>query len=89
VRKQDNTEAVSGVGDEAYFHNNSDRYAELYVKVGERALTLQASGQGRDRIVEAQRREAGEGAHRQDGLSEGRLPVQTRTWRVGTIPGTA
>jgi hypothetical protein len=46
VRKQDNTEAVSGVGDEAYFHNNSDRYAELYVKVGERARTLQASGQG-------------------------------------------
>ena len=46
VRGQDDTEAVSGVGDEAYFHNNSDRYAELYVKVGERVLTLQASGEG-------------------------------------------
>ena len=46
VRAQDNTESVSGVGDEAYFHNNRDRYAELYVKVGERALTLQASGEG-------------------------------------------
>lgn len=46
VRAQDDTEAVSGVGDAAYFHNNSDAYAELYVKVGERVLTLQASGQG-------------------------------------------
>lgn len=46
VRGQDHTEAVSGVGDAAYFHNNSDRYAELYVKVGERVLTLQASGEG-------------------------------------------
>ena len=46
VRAQDQTEAVSGVGDEAYFHNNRDRYAELYVKAGDRALTLQASGEG-------------------------------------------
>ncbi|MEX2125336.1 MAG: hypothetical protein WD795_15695 [Woeseia sp.] len=45
VRGQDKTQAVSGVGDEAYFHNNSDRYAELYVNVGERVLTLQASGE--------------------------------------------
>lgn len=39
-------EAVDGVGDEAYFHNNADRYAEVFVKVGEHMLTLQANVDG-------------------------------------------
>ena len=46
VRKISGIESVSGVGDEAYFSNNHDRYAELYVKVGTRWLTLQASLDG-------------------------------------------
>ena len=46
ARKQGGLEPISGVGDEAYFHNNSDRYAEVYVKVGERLLTLQADLDG-------------------------------------------
>jgi hypothetical protein len=43
ARKQGGVEPISGIGDEAYFHNNSDRYAEVYVKVGERLVTLQAN----------------------------------------------
>jgi hypothetical protein len=36
-------ETVGGVGDEAYFYNNGDQYAELYVRVGEHLLTVQAN----------------------------------------------
>ena len=43
LKKRPGIEAIRGVGDEAYLHNNRNRYAELYVKVGTRALTLQAS----------------------------------------------
>ena len=39
-------ETISGVGDEAWFSNNHDRFAELYVKVGKRWLTLQANLDG-------------------------------------------
>lgn len=39
-------ETISGVGDEAYFRNNQNRYAELFVKLGPRLLTLQASAEG-------------------------------------------
>ena len=46
VRKKDDTEAVEGIGDEAYFHENPNGYGELYVKVGRRLLTLQASAEG-------------------------------------------
>ena len=42
ARKSGAVETVSGVGDEAYFRNNKNRYAELFVKVGSRILTLQA-----------------------------------------------
>jgi len=35
--------AISGVGDEAYFYNNANRYAELYVKSGRHLVTLQTS----------------------------------------------
>ena len=34
---------VSGVGDAAFFHNNSDRYAELAVWTGTHHLTIQMS----------------------------------------------
>ncbi len=34
AKKRDKLESISGIGDEAYFHNNKDRYAELYVKTG-------------------------------------------------------
>jgi hypothetical protein len=43
IRKKSGIETVSGIGDEAYFFNNANRYAELYVKVGARMLTLQAN----------------------------------------------
>jgi hypothetical protein len=40
ARKRGPLEAVSGVGDEAYLYENPAGYAELYVKVGPRLLTL-------------------------------------------------
>jgi hypothetical protein len=35
--------AAQGIGDEAYLYHNPAGYAELYVKVGARLLTLQRS----------------------------------------------
>jgi hypothetical protein len=46
ARKKSGIETVGGVGDEAYLYNNANRYAELYVKVGARLLTLQANVSG-------------------------------------------
>lgn len=46
LKKKPGLEVVTGVGDEAYLLNNSNLYAELYVKVGRRMLTLQASFDG-------------------------------------------
>jgi hypothetical protein len=43
LRKKGGLESVTGIGDEAYFHNNANRYAELYVRVGDRMLTLQGN----------------------------------------------
>jgi len=43
ARKSGKLEAVSGVGDEAHFHDNRNRYAELYVKTDKHLLTLQAN----------------------------------------------
>lgn len=43
AREKGGLEAVRDIGDEAYFHNNADRYAELYVRVGGYLLTLQAN----------------------------------------------
>ena len=40
-------ETISGVGDEAYLHNNANRYAELYVRAGKHLLTLQANMDGK------------------------------------------
>ena len=35
-------EPVGGIGEETYFRNNGNRYAELYVRVGNHTLTLQS-----------------------------------------------
>ena len=43
AREKGGLETIDGIGDEAYFHNNADRYAELYVRAGEHLLTLQAN----------------------------------------------
>lgn len=51
VGKKGGLERISGVGEEAYFHNNKDRYAELYVKTGKHLLTLQANVQGKIEAV--------------------------------------
>jgi hypothetical protein len=47
VRKKTGLEIVTGVGDEAYLHNNANRYAELYVRSGKYMLTLQANMDGK------------------------------------------
>ena len=46
AREHGGLETIDGVGDEAYFHNNANRYAELYVKAGTHLLTLQANVDG-------------------------------------------
>lgn len=47
MHKQGKLEPISGIGDEAYFHNNKNRFAEFYAKVGNRLLTLQSSSSGK------------------------------------------
>jgi hypothetical protein len=51
LHKQGKLEPISGVGDEAYFRNNKDLFAELYAKVGNRLLTLQSSSSGKVEAV--------------------------------------
>ncbi len=46
ARERGGLEGVSGIGDEAYFHNNRDLFAELYVRIGARLLMIQAHGSG-------------------------------------------
>ena len=46
ARKKGGLETIGGVGDEAYFHNNANRYAELYVRAGTHLLTVQANVDG-------------------------------------------
>jgi hypothetical protein len=53
ARKKGGLETISGVGDEAYFYNNANRYAELYVKTGKHMLTLQANWDGKSEAVRA------------------------------------
>ena len=43
IKKQSGVEKLSGVGDEAYFRDNRGEYAEVYVKVGNRILTVQGN----------------------------------------------
>jgi hypothetical protein len=47
MREKGGLEPISGVGDEAYFRNNKDRDAELYVRTGKHLLTVQASADGK------------------------------------------
>jgi hypothetical protein len=47
MRKKSGIETISGVGDEAYLHNNRNRYAELVVRAGKHLLTLQANMDGK------------------------------------------
>ena len=42
IRKLGARESIPGLGDEAYFRNNNNLYAEIVVKVGQRLLTIQA-----------------------------------------------
>jgi hypothetical protein len=51
ARKKGGLETISGVGDEAYFHNNRNLYAELYVKTGKHLLTLQSNWDGKSESV--------------------------------------
>jgi hypothetical protein len=41
ARKAGKLDPVAGVGDEAYVHNNKERFAELYARVGPHLLTVQ------------------------------------------------
>ena len=43
AKKAGFSESVPGVGDEAYYRTNPNGYAELYVRVGQRILTIQGS----------------------------------------------
>lgn len=43
ARQRGNLESISGIGDEAYFYNNRDEYAEVYVRAGQHILTIQAN----------------------------------------------
>lgn len=45
VRAKKGTDAIDGIGDEAYFHRNPNGYGELYAKVGTHLLTLQATAE--------------------------------------------
>ena len=54
VRRESPLEPIAGVGDEAYFRNNKNMYAELLVRVGSRMLTLQANGEGKLDTAKAQ-----------------------------------
>jgi hypothetical protein len=51
ARQQGGLEPLTGIGDEAYFHNNKNLYAEVFVKVGNQLLTLQANLQGEMAVV--------------------------------------
>lgn len=53
ARKKGGLETVSGIGEEAYFHNNLNRFAELYVKTGKYTLTLQSNWDGKDATVKS------------------------------------
>lgn len=45
LRKTGPLEPVAGLGDGAFFRNNNGEYAEVYVRVGARLLTVQADGE--------------------------------------------
>jgi hypothetical protein len=43
ARERGGLEEVTGIGDEAYFHNNADEYAEVFVRAGRYVVTVQAN----------------------------------------------
>jgi hypothetical protein len=47
MRKAGAKESISGLGDEAYFRNNNNLFAEVVVRVGSRLLTVQANADGK------------------------------------------
>jgi hypothetical protein len=47
-------EPITGVGDEAFFRSNRNRYAELYVRAGRHTLMLQASANGNIDLAKTQ-----------------------------------
>ena len=51
AHKKGGLEKVTGIGEEAYFHNNLNRFAELYVKTGTYLMTLQSNWDGKDPSV--------------------------------------
>lgn len=51
AREAGGLEPVAGIGDEAFFRNNQNRFAELFVKTGRYVMTLQASGEGQIEAV--------------------------------------
>ena len=53
AHKKGGLEKVTGIGEEAYFHNNLNRFAELYVKTGTYLMTLQSNWDGKDPSVKA------------------------------------
>ena len=53
AKKKGGLEPVSGIGEEAWFHNNLNRYAELYVKSGKYVVTLQSNWDGKDPAVKS------------------------------------
>ena len=55
ARQRGGLEALSGIGEEAYFHNNSDEYAEVFVRAGRYIVTVQADA---DRGIESSRTSA-------------------------------
>ena len=48
ARKKGGLETLKGIGDEAYFHNNPNGYAEVYAKTGKYLVTVQANA--RDKV---------------------------------------
>ena len=48
ARKKGGLEALKRIGDEAYFYNNPNGYAEVYVKTGKYLVTVQANA--RDKV---------------------------------------
>lgn len=43
ARKRGGMEKIGGLGDEAYFYNNPNGYAEVYVRAGRHIVTVQAT----------------------------------------------
>jgi hypothetical protein len=47
ARKKGGLETLKDIGDEAYFYNNPNGYAEVYAKTGKYLVTVQANARGK------------------------------------------